>query len=324
MIDGCVGHVRRGGRARHASSPSAGSPSCRPQAVARAAAAGHEIGSHSYDHEQLDALPVDGADARRWTAGLAALGGLGFDVRGFGAPRNSITDESRDRLMDWNLEYDGSAAYDPLTSLLDVRLRGALRRGADDRDPRGALRDPERLGRALGGRRCRPPRCSTAWTRRLDVVVASGEPVFVLDVHQWAISDPREPRGAARVHPLREGVRRVPRRDPARGGAQRPRGARPLRAARARRAASRRSARAGGRLRSGAGRDPRPARRSTPLFALASSAGLGVRLGRARGPRLRRPGHRSRARRPGAGLRDLDRPRRVAAAAPGGAAEDRP
>ena len=187
-----------------------------PAAVARAAAAGHEIASHSYDHEQLDALPVD-AQMESVDGGLAALGRLGHTVRGFGAPRNSITDEARDRLIDWNLEYDGSAAYDPLRGLLDVHFAAHSQRPDErilvlpfvipnDWDARwvGDMSAEEML---------------SAWTRRLDAVVASGEPVFVLDVHQWAISDPenlevlrsfiRYAKGCAqcRVETLREAAR---------------------------------------------------------------------------------------------------------------------
>lgn len=156
-------------------------------AVRRAAAAGHEIGSHSYNHEQIDALELP-EQMRSVDRGLATLGDMGFDVRGFGAPRNSITDEARDRLMDWNLEYDGSAAYDPMTGLLDVHY-APHSGGVDNRivvvpfvipnDWDARYVDDMTPGQMLG-----------AWTSRLDRVVASGEPVFVLDVHQWAVSTP--------------------------------------------------------------------------------------------------------------------------------------
>jgi peptidoglycan/xylan/chitin deacetylase (PgdA/CDA1 family) len=158
-----------------------------PGAVARAAAAGHEIASHSYDHEQLDALPVE-AQMESVDGGLAALGRLGFTVRGFGAPRNSITDESRDRLIDWNLEYDGSAAYDPLLGLLDVHYAAHSQR-PDERIVVVPFVIPNDWD-ARWVADMSAEEMLSAWTRRLDAVVASGEPVFVLDVHQWAISDP--------------------------------------------------------------------------------------------------------------------------------------
>jgi peptidoglycan/xylan/chitin deacetylase (PgdA/CDA1 family) len=156
-------------------------------AIRRAAAAGHEIGSHSYDHEQLDALApdrqIDAVDR-----GLTRLRELGFDVNGFGAPRNSITDEVRDRLMEWNVEYDGSAAYDPLKSLVDVHY-APQSQGADQRIvvlpfviPNDW--DARYVGAASAGEML------AGWKRRLDKVVALGEPVFVLDVHQWSASRP--------------------------------------------------------------------------------------------------------------------------------------
>ena len=91
-----------------------------PDAVRRAAAAGHEIGSHSYDHEQIDSLTA-AQQLVSVNRGLSSLEQLGFAVHGFGAPRNSITDLARDQLIRAGLEYDGSAAYDPLTSLIPVR-----------------------------------------------------------------------------------------------------------------------------------------------------------------------------------------------------------
>jgi peptidoglycan/xylan/chitin deacetylase (PgdA/CDA1 family) len=158
-----------------------------PEAIRRAAAAGHEIGSHSYDHEQLDALPVE-AQLEAVDRGLASLRNLGFDVHGFGAPRNSITDEVRDRLMARGLEYDGSAAYDPMTGLLDVRYQRHSA-GLDDRIVVVPFVMPNDWdARVVAG--LSAPEMALAWTQRLDRVVASGEPVFVLDVHQWSISQP--------------------------------------------------------------------------------------------------------------------------------------
>jgi peptidoglycan/xylan/chitin deacetylase (PgdA/CDA1 family) len=156
-------------------------------AIRRAAAAGHEIGSHSYDHEQLDALP-DRAQRVAVDRGLGTLRRLGFAVHGFGAPRNSITDVARDRLIEWNLEYDGSDAYDPLRSLIDVRYEPH----SDGRGRRIVVlpfvMPNDWDARYVGGLSARAT--AAAWARRLDRVVALGEPVFVLDVHQWAASRP--------------------------------------------------------------------------------------------------------------------------------------
>ncbi len=156
-------------------------------AVRRAASAGHEIGSHSYDHEQLDSLPVD-QQVRVVDRGLTSLRNLGFDVRGFGAPRNSITSESRDVLIDANLEYDGSDAYDPLNSLIDVRYERHSA-GGDKRIVVIPFIIPNDWDAQFVGDMS-AAQTLEAWTTRLDRVVASGEPVFVLDVHQWAVSTP--------------------------------------------------------------------------------------------------------------------------------------
>jgi peptidoglycan-N-acetylglucosamine deacetylase len=164
------------------------------EAIKRAEAAGHEIGSHSYNHEQIDSLPLD-AQLESVDHGLSALDRLGFDVAGFGAPRNSISDEARDRLMDWNLEYDGSAAYDPLRNFLDVHY-APRSDGGDNRIVVVPFIEPNdwdaRFADTLSA-----DEMLEAWTRRLDAVVASGEPVFVLDVHQWITADP-ENFGAVR------------------------------------------------------------------------------------------------------------------------------
>jgi hypothetical protein len=120
--------------------------------------------------------------------GLEALDRLGFDAVGFGAPRNSISDEARDRLMDWDLEYDGSAAYDPLKNLLDVHY-APHSTGADNRIVVVPFIEPNdwdaRYADSLSA-----TEMLEAWATRLDAVVASGEPVFVLDVHQWIAADP--------------------------------------------------------------------------------------------------------------------------------------
>lgn len=158
-----------------------------PEALRRAAAAGHEIGSHTEEHEQLDALPVED-QITTVTQGLASLQALGFRVYGFGAPRNSITSAVRDLLMDRNLEYDGSAAYDPLESLLDVRYVPH----SGGRDVRIVVvpfivpNDWDALH--IAGKS--PDEMLAGWKARLDHVVDRGEPVFVLDVHQWLISSP--------------------------------------------------------------------------------------------------------------------------------------
>lgn len=158
-----------------------------PDAVRRAAAAGHEIGSHSYDHEQIDSLTA-AQQLVSVNRGLSSLEQLGFAVHGFGAPRNSITDLARDQLIRAGLEYDGSAAYDPLTSLIPVRY--ATR---SDGGPGRIVVVPFVIPNDWDARvinELSAEEMSAAWQQRLDAVVASGEPVFVLDIHQWSASTP--------------------------------------------------------------------------------------------------------------------------------------
>ncbi len=158
-----------------------------PDAVRRAAAAGHEIGSHSYDHEQIDALPVP-QQLTAVNGGLDALARLGFDVHGFGAPRNSITDETRDLLMARGMEYDGSAAYDPMTGLIDVRY-AADSTGRNTRIVVVPFIIPNDYDARIV-EQLTASEMAAAWIERLDKVVAGSEPVFVLDIHQWSASRP--------------------------------------------------------------------------------------------------------------------------------------
>jgi polysaccharide deacetylase family protein (PEP-CTERM system associated) len=84
-----------------------------PQIVKRSVAEGHEIGSHSYEHAVLPEL----ADLRAFRADLVkSIGQLesvgGVKVRGYRAPKWSISDRSRAAvlriLLEEGLEYDSS------------------------------------------------------------------------------------------------------------------------------------------------------------------------------------------------------------------------
>ncbi len=157
------------------------------EVLRRAVAQGHEIASHAYDHEQIDALDPD-QQVKVVDRALRTMGKLGFNVYGFGAPRNSITDESRDRLMSWNLEYDASAAYDPLQSLLDVHYAGHSN-GENAR----IVVIPFVMPNDWDARyvaKMSADEMLEAWKSRLDRVIEIGEPSFVLDIHQWLISRP--------------------------------------------------------------------------------------------------------------------------------------
>jgi len=148
---------------------------------------GHEIACHAYDHEQLDDLPIE-EERRVIDQGLKALRAAGLDVTGFGAPRNSITPGGRDYLIERGMAYDGSAAYDPMVSLMDA---GYDRHSSGD--GRTIMVVPFVMPNdwdALYVAQVDAERMGRLWRERLDRVVDSGEPVFVLDVHQWLASRP--------------------------------------------------------------------------------------------------------------------------------------
>ena len=156
-------------------------------ALRLAAQQGHEIGSHAYDHEQIDALDTP-RQIEVVDHALYNMRRLGFDVHGFGAPRNSITPEARDRLMAWNLEYDGSAAYDPMTSFLDVHYAEHSAGEAARILVIPFIMPNDWDARYVAG--ISADEMLKQWQQRLDRVIASGEPVFVLDIHQWSASQP--------------------------------------------------------------------------------------------------------------------------------------
>jgi peptidoglycan-N-acetylglucosamine deacetylase len=157
--------------------------------VRLAAEHGHEIACHAYNHEQLDALSIE--DEREAIGkGLRALEAAGVNVVGFGAPRNSISAGGRDTLIERGLEYDGSAAYDPMSSLLD-----AERISHSSGDGRQILVVPFIMPNdwdALRSMRISESQMERMWHERLDRVVSMREPVFVLDVHQWLASRDHE------------------------------------------------------------------------------------------------------------------------------------
>ncbi len=171
-----------------------------PEAIRLAAAHGHEIACHAYDHEQLDALAWE-TQVEATDRGLQALRSLDIEVVGFGAPRNSITEPLRDHLMDRAIAYDGSLAYDPLTSALDAAIH------VHPTDPQRSIvtipfimpNDWDAL-RVAG---MTPDEMLEAWIDRLDHVLWVGEPVFVIDVHQWLVS------GEAEMDALRRFIRTV-------------------------------------------------------------------------------------------------------------------
>ncbi len=160
-----------------------------PAPLVRAAAHGHEIACHAYDHEQLDSLAVADQLAAS-DRGFAALRTAGLDVVGFGAPRNSVTPELRDHLVSQGVRYDGSLAFDPMLSYVDPSMH------VDPTDPRRSMvvipfivpNDWDAL-RVMG---VSPERMLAMWLERVDRLASMHESVAVLDVHQWLASDDAE------------------------------------------------------------------------------------------------------------------------------------
>jgi peptidoglycan/xylan/chitin deacetylase (PgdA/CDA1 family) len=162
-----------------------------PAPLQRAVEHGHEIACHAYDHEQLDSLSLE-EQISLTDRGFAALAAAGLPVIGFGAPRNSITPRLRDHLLERGVAWDGSAAYDPLRTAMDAEILG------DASDPaRSMVVIPFIIPNdwdALYVARDSPDQMLEQWKERLDIVARSGEPVFVIDVHQWIASGTEEIR----------------------------------------------------------------------------------------------------------------------------------
>lgn len=156
-----------------------------PEAVLDAYRHGNEIGVHAYDHEQLDELPDD-EQILAVDKGLDAVRRLNIPVHGFGSPRNSVTRHVLNELIDRGLSYDGSEAFDPMTSYVDANyVRGGRNRRI--------LQIPYSLPNDYDARRqerISARQMLSKWTQRLDQTASQGEPVFVLDVHQWSITEP--------------------------------------------------------------------------------------------------------------------------------------
>lgn len=153
----------------------------------RAVAEGHELGGHGYNHEQIDALPEaqQAPVIDRTTDSLCALG---FSPVGFGAPRNSITDLARNRLIERGYFYDGSAAYDPMESYLDPQVVPHTEDPLQRIIVLPFIVPNDWDARYIAG--ISAERMLEQWKERLEEVAGAGEPCFVLDIHQWIAAQP--------------------------------------------------------------------------------------------------------------------------------------
>ena len=112
----------------------------------------------------------------------------GIPVAGFGAPRNSITEAGRQRLISLGAEYDGSAAYDPEVTSHDAQIVRS-----DDDSNRDIVVVPFLMPNDYDARfidKLSAEQMLAAWKRKLLAVRAAGQSVAVLDIHQWLASQP--------------------------------------------------------------------------------------------------------------------------------------
>lgn len=158
-----------------------------PEGILAAHRAGHEIGIHAYNHEQLDSLEP-AQEIAMIDRSFAVFREHGIPAVGFGAPRNSITDAGRQRLIQLGAEYDGSAAYDPEETSHDAQIVSS-----DGDSDRSIVVVPFLMPNdydARFGERLSAPQMLAAWKRKLLAVRKSGQSVAVLDIHQWLASQP--------------------------------------------------------------------------------------------------------------------------------------
>jgi polysaccharide deacetylase family protein (PEP-CTERM system associated) len=168
-----------------------------PGLVRRIAEAGHEIGSHGFDHEMVGTLSPRRfrADVERSKKLLEDI--VGVEVQGYRAPCFSITDWAIDELRDAGFRYDSSAfpviahgRYGRLAGLGSddpiVEIRPGLHEVCVSTLPIG----PRGLPWGGGGYfRLLPYRVFRAGVR---YILAGGRP-YVFYIHPWEI-DPGQPR----------------------------------------------------------------------------------------------------------------------------------
>ena len=180
-----------------------------PAMVRSIAAAGHEIGSHGFDHEGVNTLSAEQfrADVRRSKILLEDI--LGVEVIGYRAPCFSITDWSIDVLREVGFRYDSSAfpiiAHDRYGKLRGVSAGGnpipEIRPGFHEVCVSSVPLCGYGLPWGGGGYfRLLPYRLFRVGVRRL---LASGRP-YVFYIHPWEF-DPHQPRvaGLRRGHAFR-------------------------------------------------------------------------------------------------------------------------
>jgi polysaccharide deacetylase family protein (PEP-CTERM system associated) len=179
-----------------------------PELVRRIAAAGHEIGSHGFDHELVGNLSPEQfrTDVERSKKLLEDI--VGVEVAGYRAPCFSITDWAIDVLRELGFQYD-SSAFPTIVDERHGKLAG-IRAGERIVELRPGFHevcvstlDVGGYGLPWGGGgyfRLLPYRVFRAGIRR---ILAGGRP-YVFYIHPWEF-DPDQPRisGLPRSHAFR-------------------------------------------------------------------------------------------------------------------------
>ncbi|MEO8043698.1 MAG: polysaccharide deacetylase family protein [Spartobacteria bacterium] len=153
-----------------------------PDVIRAASAQGHEIAVHAYDHEQIDELPDD-QQLAVIDRSLGVFRRMGIPVSGFAAPRNSISELARDRLIAHGLLWDGSQAFDPKEGWLNAEPV------ASTRDPRaGIVVMPFTIPNDWDARysaKISGPEMAATWLKNLRAAAAAGDTTYTIDIHQW-------------------------------------------------------------------------------------------------------------------------------------------
>ncbi len=153
-----------------------------PEVIHEAVAQGHEIAVHAYDHEQIDELP-EPQQLAVIDHSLGVFRKMGIPIWGFAAPRNSISDAARDRLIEHGLLWDGSRAFDPREAWVNAEPVGSTH------DPRtGIVVVPFTMPNDWDARYLADlsaPQMAARWLENLRDAAESGDTTFVIDIHQW-------------------------------------------------------------------------------------------------------------------------------------------
>jgi peptidoglycan/xylan/chitin deacetylase (PgdA/CDA1 family) len=136
-----------------------------PDAIQAIAAHGHEIGHHGHTHRSPHLLPGD-EQRREIERGLAALGALGIEPRGYRAPAWELTETTLAALPEYGFAYD--------SSLMDDDRPYALRDGLLELPVHWTLDDAPYFAADPGSEGL-----VRVWTREIDLAAEERRPITV-------------------------------------------------------------------------------------------------------------------------------------------------